>query len=253
MANGTSSTRGGGGGGGTNTAKNPAPPAPAPAPVQKTRGAVQNNMGTFAQLTADQQATAIENALRSSVPVNLNSNSDLQKLLYSQGLTSAPEVVTDAQLKAMKGRTLYRTVNSMYDSSNDIGFTAPQIAQMTMKSGQLYLPNGGKAVYGEGIYFADTLRGSTSYGKTTGDINKTCVMSAKIKAGTKTISTSRAWSDAQKEIKNNTKLGKALKKCSDPASVYALCKGYQTMDNGGGYHVILDRSCLAMSSTINPK
>ena len=280
MANGTSGTRGSSASGGTaktqptkpvqqkQNVQAAAPPAQPVMPKQRTRPSVVNNMQNFSRLTSAQQAAAINSALSTQLPSNLNSKSDLQKLLYSQGLTSAPDIVSDAHLKAMKNdyivdmggssrvvrsNSLYRTVNSMYDGYNDISYTAPQIASMTMKSGQLYLPNGGKAVYGEGIYFATTRSASLAYGNTRGNMTKTCVMQAKFKPTAKIADYNTITRQVSAEISSGSQLGKALKKCSDPYSVYALCKGYQAMDNGYGYTIIMDRSCLAMTQTLTAK
>jgi hypothetical protein len=210
-------------------------------------------MSTFSKLTPDQQADMIEKNLRTPLPIHMNSQSSLQHVLYGAGLTSAPDVVDDATFRRTAGSTIYRTVNNVYDGGLDLGFSAPDIAQQTMKSGQLRLPHGNTAVYGEGIYFAKSRSSSTVYGNVTGNISKTCVIESKFKPTAKIMSYNSARTGAQAEMRKGSKLGKALKKCSDPFSVYALSKGYQAMDNGMGYLIVMDRSCLVMNSKVTPK
>lgn len=230
----------------------PAPP-PQPAPRQIPKGPVSNNFEAFAQLTPDEQANAINAAISSNVPDHLNSDSDLQKLLYSQRIIGMPDVVSDSQLDKMQGTELFRTVNSIYDSKNDVGYSAPEIATQVMKARQTYVSHGSNAVHGEGIYFADDRRDSEGYGRTSGDLAKTAVIRAKIKPGTKTISSSMAQTKANQEIRAGTELGKALKKSSDPRALYAAAKGYQALTSPWGYYSVIDRSCLVISDKITPK
>lgn len=247
MANGTSSTRGSQPNTKSQQPQN-AQPAPTPAPPrQRVKPPIPNNMQSFANLTTSQQAAAINSALSTTLPDVLNNKSDLQKLLVSQNLTGVPTVVSPNQLSKTRGTTIYRTVNAIYDSNTDTGYTAPQIADQTLRSRHVRTSDGGTAVYGEGLYFATRLSSSLAYGKTRGDISKTCYMTAKISPSAKIITYNQAVRGADSEIRRGTQLGKALKLCSDPYSVYAVCKGYQAIDNQRGYINIIDRSCLTIS------
>ena len=54
------------------------------------------------------------------------------------------------------------------------------------------------------------------------------------------------------EISRGTKLGKALSKIGhqDRTAVWSLAKGYDVMEGGYGYHVVINRSALIASKDI---
>ena len=209
----------------------------------------------FMAMTDDDKADVISDAINKGVPEHL-SQSDFQKFIYNSGLNDKPDIVDDATLNSMNGTEIFRTVNSVYDDNNDIAYTADQIAKQVMAGKVTRISDSGGSAYGRGIYFADTLKGSSSvYGKTKGDIKRTAVMRAKLNSNAKVIYSYDALTGAQKEISSGSKLGKVLAKCdiTSAESIYAMVKGYNVITNGRGYYNILNRNAMTMSSTVKPK
>ena len=207
----------------------------------------------FMKMSDDQKAQAISDAISQDIPDHLNKRSDFQKLIYNLGMNDKPQVVDDKTLNSMNGTEIYRTVNAVYDRQTDLSFTAPQIAKQIQAGKITRVSSGGTAVYGDGIYFADSKFGSASSGNTRGNVQITCMMREKLKGNAKVISYYSAQSGISNEIKNNTKLGKVLNKCNrtSQASIYALSKGYNVIDAGNGYYNILNRNAVTMSQTVN--
>lgn len=205
----------------------------------------------FINSTDDQKAATIESMISQGVPDHLSDKS-LQRFIYNIELNDKPTVVTESQLKSMPGKTIYRTVNSVYNKSKDISYTAPQIVQQIQKGSITRTSDDGGSAYGRGIYFADSKSGSARYGDYRGNIQKTAIIAAKLKPGAKTIDANTASRNAYNEIASGSKLGRALSKCDSQsrASVWALSKGYSAMtDRYSGYYVILNRQCLNISDT----
>lgn len=212
-----------------------------------------DSVAYFATLTPDKQAEAITEAFKATVPHYLNENSDLQKLMYNQNMIGLPDVITDSELDQEEGIEMFRTVNSVQDNNSGVSLTAPEIAQQVMHGQQTYVASGSMAFHGEGIYFAGDRYDSENYGYTRGDVNKTCVIRAKIKPSAKIIKENDLNKRISKEIKSNSKLGQALAKSSDKRALYAVCKGYQVIFDGYDYYDIIDRSCLSISNTLTAK
>lgn len=235
---------------------------PAPADDNTTSAQVDNTQqappmssqyDAFMQMTDDQKAVAISTAISQDIPDHLNKNSDFQKLIYNLGMNDKPQVVDDATLNGMNGTEIFRTVDAVYDRSTDISYTAPQIAKQVQAGKITRVSSGGKAVYGDGIYFADNKRDSAVYGSTRGNVQKTCMMRAKLNSNAKVVSYTSAVRGVSNEISSNTALGNALKKCNSAsrASIYALAKGYNVIDAGNGYYNILNRNAMTMSKNVN--
>lgn len=210
----------------------------------------------FMQMTDDQKAQAITNALRGDVPDHLNKRSDLQKMLYNLGIDEKPQVVDDKTLNSMNGTEVYRTVDAVWDRNTDVSYTAPQIAKQVQAGRYTRVSGVGSSAYGEGLYFATDRGSSTAYGGVRGDVQKTCVMRGKLNNNARSISYSSAYTGAQREMNSGSALGNALKRCnttSGAMSIWALSKGYNVIDNGMGYINVLNRSALTLSSTVKPK
>ena len=225
--------------------------------VSGTRGtsSFQSESGftKFAALSPDAQAAAIMEAKSARVPLYLNGNSDLQRLLYNQNIVGLPEVISDDELDKVNGIEIYRTVNEAVDPNRGINLTAPAIAAQMMWGSQTYVASGTMAFHGEGLYFANDRTDSENYGYTRGDLQKTCVIRAKIKPGTKIISERKLVRECNKEIKNGTALGKALIGATDKRSLYAVSKGYKVIYDDYNYYDVIDRTCLAISDTVTAK
>ena len=234
-------------------------PVPTPVPTQvddtQQASAFSTDYNSFMAMSDDDKADVINNAVAQGVPDHL-SQADFQKFIYNSGLNDKPDVVDDATLDSMNGQELFRNVNNVFDDNNDIGYTAQQIAKQVMAGRVTRTSDNGGSAYGRGIYFATTYGSSAMYGHTTGNIQKTAVMRAKLNNNAKIISYNNAVNGCQKEIASGSKLGKALAKCDSASahSIYAMCKGYNVISDGyNDYMNVLNRGALTMSSTIKPK
>ena len=205
----------------------------------------------FMAMSDDDKADFISANIQQGVPAHLAQN-DFQRFVYNSGLNEKPQLVDDATLDTMNGTEIFRTVNSVYDSKNDISYNADQIAKQVTAGRVTRVSDNGGSVYGRGIYFADSYYGSTSYGNSTGNVKKTAVMRGKLNSNAKVINYQTASQGASKEIASGSKLGKTLRKCDSDsrASIYAMSKGYNVITSGHGYYNILNRNAITMSSDI---
>lgn len=208
----------------------------------------------FMAMTDDQKADFIGTNVKGGVPAHLAQN-DFQRFVYNSGLNEKPNVVSDATLDTMKGTEIFRTVNSVYDSKNDVSYNADQIAKQVMAGRVTRVSDNGGSVYGRGIYFADDYHGSTSYGNSSGSIKKTAVMRGKLNNNAKVVNYYTAKQGASQEIASGSKLGKVLKSCDSDSrvSLYAMSKGYNVISSGHGYLNVLNRNAITMSSDIKAK
>lgn len=230
----------------------PAPqPAPQPVPQPVAQPVLSADFDAFKKMTADQKADAISQAAKTQVPVFLAQN-DLQRVLYGLKLNDKPTLVDDHVLDAMPGKDLFRTVNDAKDQAHRIKYTATDVANQVIKGSVTRVSDTGGSVHGRGIYFADSYHGSTTYGRTSGNINKTAVVRVKLSPTAKTVSTHTAAAGVSAEIASGSKLGRALAKIgsTDRTAVWALAKGYDAMVANNGYHVVVNRSALVASKTI---
>ena len=217
-----------------------------PTPQQVAKGDVLPQGGVafkdFEAMTDDQKADVIDRALRTGVPMFLD-DSGIQRFAYFTGMSSKPNVVTDAQLNQMSGHELFRTVNDAYDARKDIGYTANDIIkQITGGDFTMYSDSGGSA-YGKAIYFASSVPSSAGYAG-----RGATMMRAKITGG-KSISHSSIMSQYRNALASGDKLAKACSRADSNSSVnlYALAKGYDVITSSD-YHMVLNRRCLTVSS-----
>ena len=237
---------------------NPRPtPQPAPQPVQPVQPIQQNqpsaSYDAFRKMTDDQKADVIMQARNTQVPLFLAQN-DLQKVLYGLKLNDKPTLVDDSVLDSMPGKDLYRTVNASNDQANRIKYTAVDVANQVIRGSVTRVSDTGGSVHGRGIYFADSYHGSTPYGNRRGNINQTAVVRVKLNPSAKTVSERSADNGVMREINSGSKLGKAISKVghNDRTAIWALAKGYDAIVASNGYHVVVNRSALVASKTINP-
>ena len=174
----------------------------------------------------------------------------MQRFAYFTGMSDKPTIVSDAQMDKLPGTDLFRTVSNAYNRSTDIVYKSTDIyKQIAYGDFTMYSDSGGSA-YGKAIYFADSYTESAWYGNGNNDIT----MRAKITSG-KTITTSQLGRDLSREISSGSKLGKVIGrvKSSSQGNLYALAKGYSVViDKSSGYHMVLNRGALTMSSTAKP-
>ena len=210
----------------------------------------------FMAMTDDEKADFIDANIKQGVPAHLAQN-DLQRFIYNSGLNDKPDIVDDATLDTMTGTEMFRTVNSVHDKANDLGYNADQIAKQVMSGRVTRVSDTGGSTYGRGIYFANSYSESTGmYGNTRGNVKATAVMRAKLNNNAKVIDSDTAKLYARKEISSGSKLGKTLAKCDrqSQSSIYAMSKGYNVMsDKASGYFVVLNRNAITMSSDVKAK
>ena len=262
MAKGNSKISGGGGAGGGSGVSiggagggaNAGAPLPQPTnfvtpptPQQVAQGNVLPTGGVafdkFQQMTDDEKADVVTDALNTGVPVFLD-DSGIQRLAYFTGLSDKPKIVSDDQLDKIQGQDLFRTVHDAYNKKTDIGYTANDICKQVRDGDFTMYSDSGGSAHGKAIYFADSFTGSRSYMDTR---KNNLMMRAKITSG-KTISESTLHSNFSKARSRGDKLALA---CRGDANLYALAKGYSAVIDTGWskYHMVLNRGCLTMSST----
>lgn len=208
----------------------------------------------FMAMTDDEKADFIDANIKNDVPDHLAKN-DFQRFIYNSGLNEKPNVVDDDTLDKMTGTEIFRTVNSVYDSKNDLSYSADQIAKQVMAGRVTRVSDNGGSVYGRGIYFADGYNSSASYGNTRGSVKQTAVMRGKLNNNAKVINYHTASQGVTQEISRGSKLGKVLRKADSDSrvSIYAMSKGYNVISSGHGYLNVLNRNAITMSKDIKPK
>ena len=229
---------------------------PNPNPRQQKPMVEQGMYSRFMAMTNDEKADAITKLTKESVPVFL-ANNDFQKLTFAMGRDDKPTLVSDAQLNAMHGVELFRTVNSVKDTKHGITYDADTIAAQVQKGSVTRVSDSGGSAYGRGIYFADDYGSSACYGNVNGNVKRCAVIRAKIDPKAKVIDYNKATRQMQREIASGSKLGKALSKCDSQSrvSIYALSQGYSAISSGGwgGYYNVLSRKALVMSDSVKPR
>lgn len=221
-----------------------------PTPQQVASGNILPQGGVpfseFQSMTDDEKADVINDALGVGVPIFLD-DSGLQRFAYYTGMSDKPTVVADSTLDGMSGTEIFRTVNNAYNSRTDIGYTSNDICrQISEGDFTMYSDSGGSA-YGKAIYFADNLNYSTSYANGRGSLT----MRAKITGG-KSVDYYKIHNMFSSDLSKGDKLAQACNKAdgSSRVNLYALAKGYTNIyDRSSGYNMILNRSCLTVSST----
>ena len=228
-----------------------AAPQPTPQPVQQNQASASYD--AFRKMTDDQKADVIMQAQNTQVPIFLAQN-DLQKIMYGLKLNDKPTLVDDSVLDSTPGKELFRTVNAQNDQANRIKYSATDVANQVIRGSVTRVSDTGGSVHGRGIYFADSYHGSTPYGRSRNNLSQTAVVRVKLSPSAKTISTTAAARGVTKEINSGSKLGKALSRIGhqDQTAVWSLAKGYDAMVASNGYHVVINRSSLIASKTINP-
>ena len=226
-----------------------------PTPQQVANGNVLPTGGVafdkFEQMTDDEKADVITDALGCGVPMFLE-DSGLQRFVYYTGMSNKPNVVSDDQLDKMSGKEIFRGVHDAYNSSTDIGYTSTDIYKQIRDGDFTMFSDSGGSAYGKAIYFGDYADGA-SYAH--GGRNP-LVMRAKITSG-KTISAGALSTQYNSAINRRDKLALACSNAGyDSArNLYALAKGYSVVDSGHSYKMILRRDCLTMSTKtqLNPQ
>ena len=253
---GGNSNNGGGGGGGGNA--NALPKATnqvvAPTPAQVAKGDITPIGGVpfsdFEQMTDDEKAQVVTDALRTGVPIFLE-DSGMQRFAYFTGMSGKPTVVSDDALDKLNGPEIFRTVHSVYDRNKDIGYSGKEILDQISKGDYTMYSDSGGSAYGRAIYFGGSFNSSKSYAHHNGTDQ---MIRAKITSG-RTVKDSSATNIYNSALRSGDKLAKACSRAggTDGRNLFMLTTGYDAIvpDSGGwsDYHMILNRRCLTVSST----
>ena len=230
-------------------------PQPQPQPQQQPQGPIStyddfiksasqtDTYGDFLKLTEDERFAIIDDIItnqRNITVPNYLDGSETTKVMYALGLNNKATVVTDAQLDAMQGRELFRTVyehGSMPPPSSDAILDQIKNGEYTQMSGV------GGSAHGRAIYFATDYHGSAIYGH--GERNAQ-VMRAKIAPTAKVVResnlsaqmTSKPWFVSKGWHINGT----------DQKAIFAISQGIDGWYSGS-YTMIINRGALVASST----
>ena len=219
-----------------------------------------STLANFMGLDDDGKVTSVINGISDDVPDFL-SDSAFQRFMYNNELDGKPQIVDDKTLDSMSGQDIFRTVNSVYDSRNDVGYSALEIAQQIQYGDFTRFSDTGGSVYGKGLYFSNDYFGSTSYGYNRNNVKKTAVVRCKLNQNAKIIDYGTLGSMYRTELNSGTKLATSLSKAvngdtKSALSIFALSKGYNVITSSKStsvsdtYFNILDRSVLTMSSDV---
>ncbi len=207
----------------------------------------------YMKLSDDEKAEALETILRQGLP-NFLDNDAVQKLVYYTDIEGKPNLISENALNKMSGKSLYRTVHSVYDRNTDVNYSAKEIYDQITRGDVTRLSGDGSSAYGTGLYFADSYSESRGYRNPRARSNLT--MKAKLNNNARVISESAAVSGVRREINSGSKLGKVYSKMKsrDRASVWALNNGYNVVQASyTGYYIVLDRSAMSVSTkTVDP-
>jgi len=221
-----------------------AAPAPAAQPATTPSGFT---LADVQAMNDDQLHDFLIDVYNVDTPDFLNSH-HTQKMVYGLGLNETPQVVSDAQLQQMissGAKPIYRSVDDITLPGN-IRMTGTDMHDM-LRSGDLtYLGNG---IYGDGLYFSDSLSGSKGYGSTT--------IRGVLSPKAKTISMQQLKSEYDSFIKSHPQTRKALGFAAQRGarinsySQFALIRGYNVVTythyDGETYYNVIDRSALIVS------
>lgn len=201
----------------------------------------------YMKLSDDEKAEAMEEILKQGLP-NFLDSSATQKLLYYTDIEGKPDVVSDSALDKMPGGSIYRTVHDVYNKAQDVNYTAKQIYNQLAKGDYTAVSGSGGSAYGKGIYFASSYTDSTAYRSGRGN---NLTMRAKLNGNARVVSYDTAYNGFIKEARSGSKIGNVYKRLgsADGPSIWALNHGYNVMkDRYSGYHVVLDRRAITMST-----
>lgn len=170
-------------------------------------------------------------------------NSITSKVMYGLGMNNKPKVVTDAQLDAMPGKDLYRTV---YDTTSPPPY-AQDILNQIRTGDYTQMSGSGGSAHGRAIYFArNDFRGSASYGNRG---NNAMMMRAKINQGANMMKESTLTS----MMNSDSDFGKKISgqhNSTDAKALYSLSHGIDGWyADYGSYNMVVNRGALTASST----
>lgn len=192
----------------------------------------------FMQMTEQQRFQVMDDIISNpniKVPDYLDS-SDTSKVLYGLGINNKPTVVSDAQLDAMQGREIFRTVyeqGTMPPPSSDAILDQIRNGDYTQMSGR------GGSYHGRALYFATDFTDSTAYGQ--GEQNA-MVMRAKINPTAKIVSETNLYNQMRSKG-FNPKTSSSY----DNVALYAVSQGIDGWYSST-YTMMVNRGALTASS-----
>lgn len=209
----------------------------------------------FMKMSVEQREQVIMDILSDeniTVPDYLDQTAT-QKVIYALGMDGKPSAISDSDFDKLDGKPIYRTVNdNKYLNSNDI------LDQIAFGDYTRFSDSGG-SVKGRGIYFADDLGESLSYGYQ----GESSVIRMKLKPDFNLGNYSEIYSEYKSLLPKLNTLTASVSKTNilpksipaksdwvdDGKSLWALSRGYDGwFDKNLGYYVVVNRSKTYVST-----
>lgn len=182
------------------------------------------------------------------IPDFLNTH-HTQKMVYGLGLNDKPQVIPDVQLQQMinnGAQPIYRSVDDV-TLPGKVHLSGADMHDMLRDGDLTYLGNG---MYGDGLYFSNSLKGSKGYGNTT--------IQGVLSPNARTITEKQLRNEYDNYIKTHPQTRKALgfsakrgSSWKNSLSQFALIRGYNVITythyDGETYYNVIDRSALIVS------
>ena len=193
----------------------------------------------FMLLPDAQKYTVMEGIINNpniKVP-NYLDNSDTSKVLYALGMDNKPTVVSDAQLDAISGREIFRTV---YDASSKV--TSDMILDQIRNGDYTQMSGSGGSAHGRALYFATDFYSSAIYGS---GMRNPMIMRAKINSNANIRRENSIWQQMNGDAAwNKSKLNASY---TDSIALYAISHGIDGWFSGK-YTMMVNRGALTASS-----
>lgn len=199
----------------------------------------------FMQMSVEEREQTVVDILNNDdiVVPNYLDDSATQKVMFALGMDGKPQLMSDAQLDKLPGDDLYRTVNG------NKYLTAGEIIDQIKTGDYTRLSDSGGSAYGRGIYYANELQESLSYGYK----SDAAVMRTKLLSDANIVTYGALHKDMnQTDGKFFDKISKTRKRArsEDEDALFALTRGIDGwFDKGSGYQVVLNRAKIATSKT----
>ena len=194
----------------------------------------------FMSMTEDERFDVMDKIIndRSIVTPDYLDNSVSSKVIYALGMDNKPAVVSDAQLDAMQGRELFRTV---YEKGTMPPPSSDAILDQIRNGDYTQMSDSGGSAHGRAIYFATAYHDSAIYGH--GERNA-MVMRAKINPNAKVVREMNLYSQMQAKSSFMSKFGNVNHR--DQYALFAVSQGIDGWYSGS-YTMIVNRGALTAS------
>lgn len=207
-----------------------------------------------------QLASFVQQAFGAQLPPGFHDD-PTQRLILAAQWNGTPEVLTDTQVEAMARKrgavALYRAVKDNTKANQ----SSQQIADGLRTDTTFNTGGWGGQVYGGGVYFSDSLRGSKNYGHTI--VNPPVTIGAVLNSKAKVVSTNdlrgnmgvnwiRAHPKAARQLGCSVGASGRVRCNAGALTSMAMSMGFNVVKNDAygreHYYTILDRSALTTST-----